>query len=260
MNNIAKVKAKLTKLLALTAESNASPGEIENAVAMASRLMAKHNIEREDLDMDSDNPTANTTFDASISFGLRKNKLRWEMDLCRFVCSFIPSVQYYITPDIPVRRRGMAEADSAGKIRRAVRITFYGPRDDSEAAMELYDELQTVISAMATIRWASYHQFEGAGYAEGFIVGLTEAFDASEEKARLANGETYGLILASNKNALVLRDASSNWLRESKGIELRKTRGLRSGAKGFGDAPRAEGKADGKNYNPSKPTGTKKLN
>ena len=257
MSNISKVKDKLTKLLALSEDSAASAGEIENALAMAGKLMAKHNVAREDLDTSSSNPTENVSFNQSVSFCLKTLRLAWEMDLARFVTEFIPSADYYITKGVPVRRNGMAEVGDDGQIRLSCAITFYGPKEDSLAAMELYDELQTVIQAMALIRWASFSANEGAGYAEGFVYGLRESQMKATKK--LSNEDGGALILVSSQNALILRDGAKLWLAKEKGIKLKSGAGVRSKSKGWDGASYGEGRADGKNYNPSKPTSTKKI-
>ena len=253
-----KVTDKLIKLLNLSDPTNGStPGEQQNAIAAANRIMSKHNITREDVDMAAEDPTRNVDYGRVNSWSASSKLFKWENLLSHFITKFIPSVGAYLSQKETVRRNGMVELDNkTDEPRMAVPITFYGSVDDVAAANELFDELQQSIMAMALIRWGSWSAGDGGAYAEGFVYGLISANEQALLECNMEAKE-YELMLQSDETALALVNGGEQWLAEKHGIKLRKGSGPR-GASGD-DGARAEGRRDGGNYSVNKPSGQKRL-
>ena len=258
MSDISKIKDKLAKLLRLSdASSNASEGEIKNALSMASQLMAKHNLTREDIDMNSDNPTAKISYNKNEVFSSRAKYLWWENEVVRFICDFIPSVGYYQQGKKVVRKGGMVEMKGS-EPRKGFSWVFYGSDEDVEAAVDLFYELQTAIQVMATIRWGSFSTGDGLEYSEGFIIGVEDANIEQLKALESSDGKTYELMVQSSELGQVIVDGGKDWLKTEHGIQLKSTRGRSSC--GTGNGAGSEGRSDGSKYNVNKPSGTKKLN
>lgn len=260
MSDISRIKDKLTKLLKLSdPRNNASDGEVQNAMAMAASLMAKHNLTRSDLDLDSANPTTKVEYNRFMVFSDGKKRIKWEIDLCHFVTTFIPSVGFYLDANgpYPARRFGMASLKK-GKPYEAAAAMLYGPEDDCIAAVDLYNELLDAVQAMALIRWGSFKSGDGAEYAEGFIEGLREANRSQEANLKLNDSTTYGLIIKSQENAALIVSGGKDWLAKSHGVKLRRGAAVRG--TGTNNGARGEGKRDGSNYSVNKPSGNLKIN
>lgn len=260
MSDISRIKDKLTKLLNIAnPRSNASEGEIRNAMAMASSLMAKHNLTRDDLDLDSANPTARVEYNRFMVFSDGKLRIKWEVDLCCFVTTFIPSVGFYLEAagPYPVRRFGIASLKK-GKPFEAQAFMFYGPEDDCIAAVDLYNELLDAVQAMAIIRWGTFRSGDGEEYSEGFIEGLKEANRQQEEDLRINDEQTYGLIIKSQENAALIVSGGKDWLATKHNVRLKQSGGIRGSRTDNG--ARGEGKRDGSNYSVTKPKGNLKIN
>ena len=258
--DIQKVKDKLTKLLKLSENDAASDGEIQAALNLATQLMTKHQITREDVDLENEtDPTSRIKFDRVSVFTLSAKLFRWESELAHFVCSFIGSVKHYSEADpVTVRRNGFVELDTNNKPKRAKKILFYGPEEDSEAAAELYSELQTAIQAMGIMRFGGWAKGDGGAYCEGFVRGLDSAHRSAIKNLELSNEQTSALMVVSNERQLAIHNGAKNWLSTECNVELVTSQGTRGASSGSHSA-RREGIMDGKKYNPNRPAGVKKI-
>ena len=259
-NNIQKVKDRLAKLLNLTEENGASKGEVDNALKIATQLMAKHQLSREDIDLENaSDPTKNVKFDRVSVFTLSAKMFRWELDLLWFVSNFIGSVKFYSTRGAFIaRQNGVALLNPKGEPRKGRKSFFYGPEEDCEATAELYNELQQAIQTMGIVRFGGWAKGDGGAYCEGFVEGLESAREKAMQQLEQGDEQTAALMVLSEKTQLAIQSASKNWLSTECGVNLVKGSGLGGSQSGSGQA-RGEGRADGKKYNPNRPSGTKKI-
>lgn len=262
MSDITRIKDKLAKLLRLGEDTAASQGEIDNALTLASQMMAKYQLTRDDIDLSAADPTAKVALGMNVAFCKGANTATWELILSQFVCAFIGSVSAYDSGKKPVRRKGIADFFGAteGEVRYAATRTFYGSDEDARVAAELFEELSQAIATMALIRWGGWARGDGAIYAYGFAKALREANDKA--RAALHNGDatTSALMLRSEANSLAIVEHGKQWLAKTHNVKLRsgskRTVKVRtsSAMKAYG-----EGQRDGSNYNVSRPGSRKRI-
>jgi hypothetical protein len=240
------IKTKLVKLINLSENGAASQGEIDNALNMAARIMAKHNLTRDDIDLTSSQPTKNVRMSRAYVSCLNSNSTTWEGNLASFCVEFIGNIDYYKT-------NGFYSLDKSKKI---TVYFFYGSLDEVEIAIELFTELQEAIYMMAMIRFQNFYSKKGGSYCEGFIEGLEQSYHT--EKLKLRGDEmTNALMIKSNNTSLMIKESAKDWLYLTHKIKLRMGQGT-SGASGGTDA-RTIGKKDGSNYSIGKRSNTKKI-
>ena len=255
---IENIKSKVGKMLALASDQSASQGEIENAVAMATSMMAKYNLTREDVDNTKENPIENVKYGTRTAYGLSKKTFVWESQLAMFVAKFVATVKVYRDSKLHLNRKGIfVVTDEKGNSVYSRAFIFYGADDDCEIAVALFDELKKAIQMSAIIRFNSWAKGDGGAYCEGFVSGLKETHLKEVEKLKNTDTQTTALILQSEQTQLAIVQGAEQWLAKEQGVKLYKGQGS-TGASGSGYA-RNEGKADGSSYGLNKPTATRKI-
>lgn len=254
---IDNIKAKVGKMLLLAGDQSASQGEIDNALTMATSMMAKYNLTREDIDNSKENPIEAVQYGKRTAFSLCKKTFYWESQLVMFIARFIGTVDVYRSNEFVLnRKRGMAVIDEKGNPVMSKSFVFYGCDDDCEIAVELFDELKIAIQMAAIIRFGSWAKGDGGAYCEGFVSGLRET-NTKEVLKLKEDSTTYGLILKSESNQLAILKQAKKWLEKEQNVKLSKGQGS-SGASGSNNS-RNEGRADGSSYGLSKPSATRKI-
>jgi hypothetical protein len=255
--NLDRIKDKLRKLLNLSDSNNASQGEIDNAMNAATRLMSQHNLTRDDIDLSADDPVKNMKIGRHSSVSLGRNFSTWEGSLLNFVSTFIGFTNNYRSPSVALKKNGLAILDEDGKQRYGSMVYFYGSEDNAEAAVEIYEELRDTTQALGLLLYGGWFRGDGAVYCQGFIRGLVDALDRSMKKLKEFDDQTTALVLVDEKNQLAVTVKAKAWLHKQFGVRLQ-TKARRGGARGDPSAYR-QGRQDGANYNPSRPTPTRKL-
>ena len=251
-----RIKERLAKLLRLGEDSAASEGEIGNALRIASELMARHQLTRDDIDTEALDPTARITIGRHFAFSKSRNMTLWEKSLSHFVSRFIGTVQHYISTSVPLRRNGVAMLDEYGEVRTGTIISFYGAESDTQVAAEMFEELRDDIARMAVIRWGGWAKADGATYAYGFCQGLEDARKQAAANLMNTDSQTTALMVKTQGYALAILSKADSWL-TTQGTKVRITR-LRGSLSGSA-AALGEGRRDGANYNPHRPTSRPKL-
>jgi hypothetical protein len=219
------------KALRRTASNDASTeGEIRNAVRMAQTLMLKHNLSEADLnETEQVNGTEMTRRRTWLN---GKRACRWEASLAFYITrSVVPTVQWYF--DTHAKRTA---------------YYFYGPRDDVDYAIDLFQELAVTIAASAKLKHGGYARGSGASYAKGYVDGLPRSNpESTDERSR-------NLI---KTRMLAVKQQASDWLRVECGIRVQSSSGSTSA---FHD-PEAysSGRRDGSTATVSGRPGTKRL-
>jgi hypothetical protein len=253
--NIDRIKDKLAKLLRLGENSAATDGEIDNALTMAASLMAKHQLTREDIDMNEADPIARVTVGRHFAFTKGGNLTSWERLIHHFVCEFIGSIACYNAGKMTARRNGIAVAlDADGEPRRANALCFYGSDDDARCAVSLFEELRDAIAAMAIIRWGSWAKADGGAYAYGFAQGLRDANKKAKRELMNTDEQTTALMITSGETQLAIVSKGKAWLKTTHNITLQTRSGRRTsfGSRNANNAM-SEGRRDGSNYNVNRP-------
>ena len=256
MTDLTRIKDKLAKLLRLGEDTAASQGEIDNAITLATQMMAKYQLTRDDIDTSAADPVAKVALGRHFAFCKGANMSTWEVVISHFVTAFIGSVSHYTAGKMPVRRNGIADFFGApeGEARQACAVAFYGSDDDARCAVELFEELSQAISTMATIRWGGWARNDGAAYAYGFASSLRDANAKARRQLHAADSTTSALMLRSETNALAIVSHAKAWLANTHKVKL-VSKGRRSVRLSGGNSSRAysDGQRDGSNYNVSRP-------
>lgn len=257
MRNLDKIKDKLRKLLNLSDSVSASKGEVDNAMNAATRLMSQHNLTRDDIDLSASDPVKNVTMGRHSSVSLGRNFSTWESMLLQFVAKFIGFTKSYQHPSQPLKKNGIAVLDEQGKQRFGSMVYFYGSDESAEVCVDIYEELRDTIQAMGLLLHGGWFRGDGAMYCQGFANGLQSALARSKDGLKLCDDQTTALVLQDEKNQLAVEIKSKEWLKKVHGVKVTmvKTKGARSGDR----RAYREGQRDGANYNPSRPTPTRKL-
>lgn len=202
--------AKIQKLLALTGEgSNATEAEMQSAMTMAQRLMAKHNIhlsqltEKEFAQEDVDRQAV------SRAHGFHK----WEKILSSVVAQATDTKTYY-----------------EGRALHHMRLNFIGLKADTVCAIELFKYLQFHVNRLGKMfgkvknithkenAWAAYRSF-----CYGCVERLAERVE--EEKARQAEEEQALRAQSGAASAcvdlVVRKDLKIKDFLEGEGVKLR---------------------------------------
>lgn len=211
----------------------ASEGEIQNALNLATRMMAKHQLTRDDIDTSAADPTAKVAMGRHFAFCKGANLSTWESILTHFIKSFIGSVSCYNAGKIPIRKNGIAtEIFTQGQPRTAQAVCFFGSDDDARCAVELFEELRDAIATMAITRWGGWARGDGFAYAFGFAQGISDA----------------------HTTALAIVSKARDWLAETHGVRLQtKASRRRITLRGNSGTALSEGRRDGSSYQVSRP-------
>jgi hypothetical protein len=266
---MADVKQQIRKILSIANDDAASEQEVQNALAIAAKLMDRHHLSEEDLqtspeDQEQDARTAPRT--KQSVHGDNVKMPQWEKTLARTVAAIVGGVGYYCHASAPLTTpAGLPMRDGRGNQLKASTIVFYGIAEDVETATRLWNELRLAISALARLRYGSVARGDGAAYAEGFVAGVEEkrkeraAAELSEARHLTYTGTSTAMVLVERRNALIQQkhELAREWLASPAGgsIRLGKTSG--GGSSGSSDA-RGQGRTDGSKYNASA-SRTKKL-
>lgn len=223
-DSMARIVERIKKMRKVAANAAATEGEIENAMRMASTMMLQHNIADEDLQEEMAEQGNAFGRIAVLVNGLRC--AAWEMDLAMYIEKLFGNVFCFNNPG---GRRG--------------RISFFGPIDSVEQAVELYRELLVEIATLARLKYGGYAKGQGASYAEGFVSGLrTILRGVNHSPAIIESSRTL--------TAKIERDAKV-WLRAECDITL--VNQSSSGRSGYDPNAAAAGHADGRTRNVTRP-------
>ena len=257
MAEIDRIKEKLAKLLRLGEDTAASEGEIQNALNLATQLMAKHQLTRDDIDTSAPDPLAKLTYGRHVAFCKGARASTWECALAQFIVEFIGTVDHYLSKRTLLRKNGITAdffqaMNGEGEAGYAPAFFFYGPDEDARCAAAMFEELRDAVSTMAIIRWGGWARGEGMAYAYGFAEGLILA----NRKARLAlknsDETTTALILKSEQTSLAIVKRAKNWLATTQNVKLTKGSARSVNLSGKVGAYN-EGKRDGANYSVTRP-------
>ncbi len=235
MKTLEKVKEKIAKLIALCQDPSASQGEIDNSIRLATKIMAKFNITRDDIDMNCLDPAKKVKMGRCMVSAMNTKEIRWEGQVAMFCCKFIGSCSCYSTSSVMIE---------GGKETPIDILFFYGSRNESEMAADTFRKIREVIANNAKMKYKSYTNLDGRSYAEGYVVGLYDSLDLQMKQLK-DDPETHGLILQSEQASLIIQDKSKEWLSSEYNINLQQKR-LRSVKQN--NETKAKGIIDGRNH------------
>jgi len=168
----------------------ATEGEVRNALRMMQNLMRRHNLSRSDIIDEDDVTHVGMTRRACPLNGSKA--CRWESMLAWYIINeILPTVQFY--------------KDRSG---HRTLFWFYGPVEDVQNALQLFDELLLTIATAAQIKYRGYSRGSGASYAEGYVDGLPRSYRDPETSNDAIMSE-QALI---RTRMMAVHDAARRWL------------------------------------------------
>lgn len=219
---------RVRKLLNLARGDGAADGEIRNAMAAATDLIARYQIEQVELEAEAGVAT-NYTKDFA-SFGASRGA-PWMDTLAMAVAKAVGSVQVYSS-------HGRVKKGAFGREEVESGVVFYGPDSDVLLAKDVFAEWLLVIATISVGRYGGSFRGEGREYAIGFATSLYEiARDLYKPKPEARAIVPVEAALAKK------REEASSWLR-SQGVNLGssgKSYSVRSGSGAY-----SQGRADGR--------------
>ena len=116
--------------------------------------MHKHKLNLDELVDDADSRAMGMPRHACPLNGTTASQ--WELTLARYLTEeVLPTVQYYTS-----------------RVSYRTLVWFYGPVDDVQQTLGLYQEMLLTIAAAAHVNYGSHTRGSGASYAEGYVRGL----------------------------------------------------------------------------------------
>ena len=237
VQDIENIKSRIAKMLATASNDASTPAEKSTAMQMASALMRRYNLEREDVeDANKNENYGQTTVDS-----LWARMTPWESSLAAFVSAYIVKGSYVVSG-----KEGSARTNY-GTVGQA-KIHFVGLGEDHGMAAATFVQLRDSLMRQCAMKWGTPVRGSGRSYAVGFVDGLF--FTVREaERADRALVESRAEISRALIRTDMLKAQAKNWYLSETGERLIKTTrrlsGLQSGAY-------KSGVADGKQHNQAK--------
>jgi hypothetical protein len=245
--DLERAKDTIAKLLNLAKNDAATEGEVNNAIAFATKMMLQYQLSEEDIKEEAEETLeeqiARAETGSATGWGINEGKAsNWESTLGVWVTKFVGGVYVAYGQVQPKRVNGIAVLKK-GVVIETKPIIFYGLVDDAQFAKETYEELCVIIASMARLKWGSVFRGKGREYAEGFVSGLY----ATLKKATVEQNTSDGTALVVRRDHLVK-------IKEKRALETyQKVTGARP--RGYGSSRRSgvqrhydarmEGQADG---------------
>lgn len=248
---------KIKKALAIAQDDAASEGEIQAAMNAVQKMMDRHHLTEEDLahePADDYKKVDEADFNQFCAW-VGSKVFTWEKSLAHFVSKFV-GVPHYLDPELRIARQhgtGFLVLDANDNHQKVKSFVFYGVAEDAMIAVEIYNELRTIIRTLAYGKYESAYKGDGGVYSEGFVCGLQSQMKEQNKTRRIAaESSPTGMVLIARQDDLVKykESKSKDWLLKTKGIKLRKGSGS-SGARGSIDAF-GDGRKDGQNTDVSR--------
>ncbi len=237
----ARIIDRVRKLMAFR-DGTASEAEVENAMALAARLMEQHAIDRSEVaaaaaaaaaaeggSVDATGPAPARTRAESPLGG---NVAHWEVWLAMAVREAVPGVSYYTNSFY-----GKPSSGRPGTGRRSW-VFWYGPETAVEIARMLFDETRVIIATLAAGMYGGCYRGPGRSYAEGFAQALHRRMQQERQQSERRDEVT----------AIVRRDAAANeqWLAREHGVHLTRRNSRRGGT--FDRDAFEHGRTDGQRH------------
>lgn len=197
--DIETIKSRIAKLLATASNDAATPNEKSVAMQMASALMRRYNLERDDIE------DINKKEDyKSVNVNTMYARLTpWEARLAAFVSAYIVKGSWVVSGKEGSTHRNF------GTVGQAV-LTFVGLGEDSGMAAATFVQLRESLLKQCAVKFGTPVRGSGRSYAVGFVTGLNQVAREAEN-AEKAKRE----LLADMSRALMrtdmLKEQSKNW-------------------------------------------------
>lgn len=265
-----RAKDLVRKLLATAGDDAATEGEIDNALAMARRIMLKHNFGEGDIPKEPHElarELENTKYDQKACYSFSQGLTEWEISLIWAICELMGTVKWYIGgKHVEKRTRaGVIQRNKDGSPKLATLYYLYGPDRDVAEAVELIYEWQEITVAMSRMKYGGFVRGAGRSYANGFCMALhSKVKNLRKEETQQAaipgpqdapRSSTALILVQSNELMRMRKERASEWLERECGIKLGKG-GSRSSSGSFDGEAYHSGRTDGGRADLTRKSGT----
>jgi hypothetical protein len=220
--NIESIKSRIAKMLATASNDASTPAEKSTAMQMASALMRRYNIEREDVEDSKSRENYGTT---SID-SLWSRMTPWESSLAAFVSAYIVKGSWCVSGKEGSSRRNFGTVGQAT-------IKFVGLGEDHGMAAATFNQLRDSLMKQCNAKWGTPVRGSGRSYAVGFVSGLFQTARAAEQAEKLlidTQVEVSRALIRTN----MLKTQAEKWYLAETGSRVtssaRRLSGIESGA------------------------------
>lgn len=239
MIQLDRVKEVIRNILNKTSENGCTDAEVNTAIGKAKELMLKYHLSEEDLQESQESQEFNIENANCVKVNVNSvggKSYNWDQHLAIFCCEFVGAVHATAIKK-QIRRENGRVVMKNDKPDICTIYTFYGLEEDAKFAAELYEELSLITRTMARMRWGTVFTGAGKAYALGFVQGLCDQIEKTEEQMRLTNSTA----LVVRRDALI--QAKKNRVSRVFGIQFKfgKTRSR------YNTEYYNEGREDGRN-------------
>lgn len=201
--DIEKIKERISKMLATASCSASTPAEKSTAMAMASALMQRYNLERDDIEGKDKGE-----FSEVIVKTLLVRMMPWESMLASFVSMYVVKGSWAVL---------QRETGAVGAVNQAT-INFVGLGADPQIAAATFYHLRELLVNECSEIYGPTVRGPGRSFAVGFVTGLVTVAKENEKKNRL-NAEAGTALMRTD----MLKTQSKNWYLAQKDAKVRKT-------------------------------------
>jgi len=216
------IKNRIAKMLATASNDGATPGEKATAMQMASALMRRYNLERDDIE----DINKKENYNSSEVNALWARLTPWESSLAAFVSAYIVKGSWVVASKEGSTHRQFGTVGQA-------KMTFVGLGQDAAIAVATFNQLRDSLLRQCNVKFGSPVRGSGRSYAVGFVDGLYNTARAAE-KAEQLNVETKAEVTRALIRTDMLKAQAKNWyLKETDSTvksSARRLSGIESGA------------------------------
>jgi hypothetical protein len=235
--NIQTIKERIAKMLATASNDASTPNEKSVAMQMASALMRRYNLEREDVE----DATKKENYGRTTVNSLWSRLTPWESSLAAFVSAYIVKGSYCVAGKEGSARRNYGTVGQAT-------LDFIGLGEDHGMAAATFVQLRDSLMKQCMAKWGTPVRGPGRSYAVGFVDGLFKTAKAAEAAEKLL-ADTLVEVNRALIRTDMLKVQAKNWFLAETGSRIssssRRLSGIESGAY-------KQGVADGKQHTQGK--------
>lgn len=227
--DIEKIKDRISKMLATASCKASTPAEKSTAMQMASALMRRYNLDREDVEGKDKGEFSEVLVETLLA-----RMMPWESQLAAFVSSYVVKGSWVV-----VKR----SAGAIGAVNEST-IAFVGLGADPQIAAATYCYLRQLLVAESAKIYGTTVRGSGRSYAVGFVSGLIQVAKETEASDRM-NSETGTALIRTD----MLKRQSENWYLAKTGRKVSNTTTRIGGIK---SSAYNRGVADGRSTTPTR--------
>jgi len=216
------IKNRISRMLATASNDASTPNEKAVAMQMASALMRRYNLERDDIE----DVNKKENYGSADVNALWSRMTPWESSLAAFVSAYIVKGSWVVASKEGSTHRNFGTVGQA-------KMTFVGLGQDPDIAVATFNQLRDSLLKQCQVKYGSPVRGSGRSYAVGFVDGLYKTARAAEledQKSIEVKAETSRALVRTD----MLKVQAKNWYLAETDAKLksssRRLSGIQSGA------------------------------